>query len=101
MTDESLQRAVEIKKAIDTLLEEIICLGVFEEDTRAGRLCTQRLGIFKLPRKPKEKTYKGFWCSQNLDCIKSIVLFDADEIKVLIDFKRAKIEKLRNELNKL
>jgi hypothetical protein len=101
MTTEQLQIANKIKMEIETLEKEIDTLSNMERNTRAKRECTHRLCLKKLFKHPEKKTAWNYWSSQDLDSIHSIILFDADEVKVLIDFKQSKVDRLKVELNSI
>lgn len=101
MTEEDVKRANVIMGEINTLEQEIKTLTNMESNTRDKRECTHRLLLKKLLRKPSEKTVFNYWSSQDLDSIHSIILFDADEVKLLVDFKQAKVDRLKEELKDL
>jgi len=101
MTGENLIIANEIMQIITTLEKEIRTLSDMEYNTRKKKECTHRVCLKKLFKKPIEKTVYNYWSSQDLDSINSIILFDADEVKVLIDFKQKKVERLKRELQEL
>lgn len=105
MTEEQLETANKIMEEIETLEEEINVLTRMESNTREKREGTHRLSISRLFKKPIKKSYSkywklpdGYWRSQELDGTHSIILFDADEVKVLVDFKKKKVENLKKEL---
>lgn len=105
MTEEQLKTANKIMKEIETLQDEINVLTRMERNTREKREGTHRLSISRLFKKPIKKSYSkhwklpdGYWKSQELDGARSIILFDADEVKVLVDFKKKKVESLKSEL---
>jgi hypothetical protein len=99
--EKTLIRANEISKEISTLELEIQTLSNMERNTREKKEYTHRLCLKKLLGKPTKKTGYDYWSSQDLDSIHSIILFDADEVKVLIDFKQGKVNKLKMELESL
>lgn len=101
MTTEQLQIANKIMPDIKTLEEEISTLSNIEHNTREKKECTHRLCLKKLFKHPEQKTVYNYWSSQDLDSIHSIILFDADEVKVLLNYKKAKVEKLKKELQEL
>lgn len=101
MTEENVKRANAIMGEMNTLEQEIKTLAYMESNTRNMRECTHRLLLNKLSRKPIEKTVFNYWSSQDLDSIHSIILFDADEVKLLVDYKQEKVNKLKEELNSL
>ena len=101
MTEQNIITANQIMLKINTLEKEIDTMSSIESDTRKKKECTHRLCLKKLFKKPTRKTVYGYWSSQDLDSINSIILFDADEVKVLIDFKQNKVEKLKLELEAL
>jgi len=101
MNIESYNKANEIMAEIKTLETEIKSLSGIEKNTRENKMCTHRLGLKKLLKIPTKKTVYNYWSSQDLDSIHSIVLFDADEIKCLVDFKLAKVSRLKEELQQL
>jgi hypothetical protein len=101
MTEETINRANTIMQNIITLENEIKTLSHMEDNTRAKRECTHRLVLKKLLKKPIKKTAYNYWSSQDLDSINSIVLFDADEVKVLIDYKQEKVKRLKKEIEEL
>lgn len=101
MTTESFKKAKQIISEIDTLESEIRTLSNMESNTRADKECTHRLGLKKLFKKPTKKTAFNYWSSQDLDSIHSIVLFDADEVKALVEVKQSKVERLKAELSKI
>lgn len=101
MTEENVKRANVIIGEINTLEQEIKTLTNMESNTRDKRECTHRLLLKKLLRRPSEKTVFNYWSSQDLDSIHSIILFDADEVKLLVDYKKDKANRLKEELNSL
>jgi uncharacterized membrane protein len=60
-----------------------------------------RLCLKKLLKPSIIKTAFNYWSSQDIDSIHSIVLFDADEVKALIDIKQSKAERLKAELKQI
>jgi hypothetical protein len=70
-----------------------------ERNTREKKECTHRLCLKKLFKEPTKKTAFDYWSSQDLDSIHSIILFDADEVKALIDVKQSKVVKSRTKRN--
>jgi len=101
MNAEEFKMAEAMKKDIETLEEEIKTLSNMEYNTREKRTGTHRLALSKLFKKPEKKTVWNYWCSQNLDSLGSIILFDADEVQVLIDFKMSKLNALKEKFSKL
>lgn len=101
MTTEQIRVANKIMDEISTLEKEIRTLSNMERNTREKKECTHRLCLEKLFKKPVKKTAYNYWSSQDLDSIHSIILFDADEVKVLIDFKQSKVDKLKEELSNI
>lgn len=105
MTVEQLEKANKIMEEIETLEEEIKVLTRIEHNTREKRIGSHRLSITRLFAKPIKESYSnhwklpdGYWMSHDLDGAGSIILFDADEVKVLVDFKKKKVENLEREL---
>lgn len=101
MTTEQIQLANKITDEIRILEKEINTLSSIEDNTRKKKEGTHRLCLKKLFVKPIKKTGFGYWSSQDIDSIHSIVLFDADEIKALIDFKQAKLDRLKLKLSEI
>lgn len=50
---------------------------------------------------PKEKTYKGFYCTRELDCIGSSVLINPREAQAVIDVKKIEIEEFEKLIDDL
>lgn len=105
MTVEQFEKAKKIMEEIKTLEVEIKTLTHIESNTREKRISFARLEISRLFVKPTKKTYSdhwklpdGHWRSDDRDGAGSIILFDADEVKVLADFKKKKVEILEKEL---
>jgi len=86
----------------EKLEEEIIVL-----EAECGQLTSwwdKQFGpikIMKLKKKPCVTTYRGFYCTQPVDIIGSVILLAPDEIKVIRDFKAYKLDLLRAELKNL
>ena len=90
MNKESLDKANKIMDEINSLESEISALE-FKHKT-----VLQKLFEF-----PPQKTFKNLWCISGIDSIGSCVMLQKDEIDMLASYKREKVLKLRNELNKL
>jgi hypothetical protein len=101
MNGKNFERANEITKEINTLKQEISTMENMEDNTRRKKECTHRLCLKKLLSKPTKKTAFNYWSSQDVDSIHSIILFDPDEVKALIDFKKGKLERLKKEFEEL
>jgi len=90
MDKESLDKANKIMNEIKTLEAEISELEFKHKSV-----------LQKLFKFPPQKTFKNLWCISEVDSIGSCVLLQKDEIDMLASYKRGKVYRLRNALNKL
>lgn len=89
MKRENLEKAIKINQEIERLEQEID----FLDDTNMRRIYSIVKAL-----KPKEYTYKGYFCSErDIDCIGSCVYLDHKECVALADFKRNEIEELQKQ----
>lgn len=89
MKRENLEKATKINKEIQRLEQEI----EFLDDTNMRRTHSIVKAL-----KPKEYTYKGYFCSgRDIDSIGSCIYLDHKECVALADFKRNEIEDLQKQ----
>ena len=89
MKRENLEKATKINQEIKRLEQEI----EFLDDANMRRTHSIVKAL-----KPKEYTYKGYFCSErNIDSIGSCIYLDHKECVVLADFKRNEIEELQKQ----
>ena len=93
MNNETLNRANEIKRDIETYEAEISQL-----EYRKGCRTT---GIRKLLGIPKKQTYKHLWSLGDVDSIKSTVLIRQDELDLMIKHRQSRVIDLKKELESL
>lgn len=97
MTNEQLEKANEIRSNIRTLKAECDSLA---PDWKTG-LFRERSIHKLLNGKPKSKTYKSYYCTEQLDIIGSAILITPDEVEILRNFKIEKIRLLQKELDEM
>lgn len=93
MNSETLNRANEIKRDIETYEAEISQL-----EYRKGCRATT---IRKLLGVPKKQTYKNLWSLEEVDSIRSTVLIRRDELDLMIGHRRLMVMDLKKELENL
>ena len=93
MNSETLNRANEIKRDIETYEAEISQL-----EYRKGCRVTE---IRKLLGIPKKQTYKHLWSLEEVDSIRSTVLIRQDELDLMIGHRKLRVMELKKELENL
>ncbi|ADZ82469.1 hypothetical protein [Cellulosilyticum lentocellum] len=94
MTNEQLEQANEIKKEIITLEAEVEQMIVHKESF----ILRQLRKVIDLPSK---KTHYNLYCTNNLDCIGSTVVLREDEVEMLTNYKKQRIEQLSKQLESI
>ena len=99
MKYENIEKAKHYKSEIETLELEI---KEIQKLVGANKPNLNWLFSKMFKGTPREKTYKGFYCTRELDCIGSSVLINPREAQAVIDVKKIEIkefEKLINDLS--
>lgn len=94
MTNEQLNQANAIRAEIVTLEAEVANM-ICHKESFIGR------ELRKILKLPKTKTHYNLYCSHNLDCIGSSVVLREDEVEVLTNYKKQKIEQLKDQLENI
>lgn len=98
MKYDNIDKAKYYKSEIETLEIEI---QEIEKLVSAKKLNPKWLFANKIKEKPKEKTYKGFYCTNSIDSIGSIVLINAREAQAVINIKKIEIEEFKKKIAEL
>lgn len=98
MEYKNIEIASKLKSEVETLKLEIDQIEGFVKVELPNK---SWLFAKRFKTKPTEKTYKGYYCSKDLDCLGSSILINQREAKAVIEVKKEEIKELEQKIANL